>query len=180
MRIPSICAILAAATILSFPVPGRAESYDHLKGRSMQYLVYCQSVLMQQYKLGSYQHFHWSQPDGQLIFSDHGVVKVIATVQFVGDVSKKSNTWLWAWANNSFLDRLKAASLRVRAYGVQHAYSQLTQAEWSADQEDGWDMTAIAATLLKARGAYRTEDGNGFVYMIITDIRWANTPKAAR
>jgi hypothetical protein len=38
---------------------------------------------------------------------------------------------------------------------------------------DGWEMTSVAAFLLKAKGAYRSPDERGFTFMILTDVRWA-------
>jgi hypothetical protein len=36
-----------------------------------------------------------------------------------------------------------------------------------------WQMTAVSAFLLKAKGAYRSPDERGFTFMILTDVRWA-------
>jgi len=37
-------------------------------------------------------------------------------------------------------------------------------------------MVSIAAFLLSARGAYRTPKGNGFTFMVMTNVRWASWP----
>lgn len=150
-----------------------AAGDDQLVAQAVNYLKAVQARTTATYRLSSYQHYHWSQDNGQLIFSDRGKAKVIADVQFVGDVSSLSHTWLWAWANPSIIDKITRSAKRVREYGRIHKFDALTDAEWKADQSDGWDMTAVTAMLTGAIGAYRTEDDNGYTFMVITRIRWA-------
>ncbi|WP_432472929.1 DUF6882 domain-containing protein [Amphritea sp. HPY] len=133
-----------------------------------------QESLMQEYNLSDHKRFNWDQESGSLIFSSDGDPTVIAQVQFVGSVSTQSDTWLWSWANTTVLDNVKNQMHRVREYGDAHGYSALTADQWSADEIDGWEMTSVTARILKARGAYRTRTDNGFTYMVITEIRWAN------
>jgi hypothetical protein len=98
---------------------------------------------------------------------------VTADIQFVGSISTVSDTWLWSWANDSVDPELAASMVTVRDYGNEHGFSQLTVKKWHAHEVDGWEMTAIAALLLKARGAYRSPAEDGFTFMVMTDVRWA-------
>ena len=50
---------------------------------------------------------------------------------------------------------------------------KLACAYWSAEEEDGWEMAAVSAYLLKARGAYRSPEGHRLGFMIMTGVRWA-------
>lgn len=61
----------------------------------------------------------------------------------------------------------------VLNYGKEHGFSQLTTKKWHAHEVDGWEMTSVAAFLLKARGAYRFPSESGFTFMVMTDVRWA-------
>lgn len=146
-----------------------AESTEYLK----QKIAQCQS----EFNLGAHERFDWHQETGELIWSDAGVPRVVAKVQFVGSVSKKSNTWLWSWANPSILDGVKGDLLAVKAFGVKHQIEKLTTAKWPAEEVDGWEMTSIAAKLCGAKGAYRAPDANGFTFLIFTDISWATKPE---
>lgn len=150
-----------------------SPSFDVYAEACDSHLQHLQANLEHVYHLSHYEHFHWSQSDGQLIFSDHGKIKVVADVQFVGDISTISSTWLWAWANHTVLPKMKLGSIRVRNYGAKHGYGKLVKAEWDATQDDGWEMTAVAASILNAKGAYRSPGGNGFQFLVITDIHWA-------
>lgn len=141
---------------------------------SHNYLSERQDVLMAEYKLGEHKRFDWDQDSGSLVFSNDGVVAVIAKVQFVGSISTKSNTWLWSWANSTVQDNVKDQMHVIEAFGEKHEYEALTTDKWEGDEVDGWEMTSITAQLLNAKGAYRTSSDNGFTYMVITEIQWAN------
>ena len=39
-----------------------------------------------------------------------------------------------------------------------------------AEEVDGWEMTAISAYLLKAKGAYRVPTGKTFSFMLFMEI----------
>jgi hypothetical protein len=173
----SIAAIVTASgpAAAADPAP-----FDRFTAESVNHLMTLQNNLERNFHLGRYQHYHWSQNYRQLLFSDNGSVKVVCTVQFVGDVSKISHTWLWAWANSSVLPSMKKGAFDVKQYGIAHHYSALTTAEWPADDNAGWDMTAIAAKVLHAKGAYRSPGKHGDEFMVITDIRWAKPGRHAK
>src|SRR5712675_1358664 len=72
------------------------------------------------------------------VFSDGGKPRVVADIVFVGSVSTRSNTWLWSWANDSYLENVKSRMREVRQYGAKHRLLQLAAAHWSATEQDGW------------------------------------------
>lgn len=153
---------------------------DALTKDASKYLTAQQAAMRRDFEIGRYSHYHWRQDTGEVVFSDAGVPKVIARFQVVGDVSKKSKTWLWAWGNRTVDPKLAVAAGRVRDYGETHGLRKLTEAQWPAEEDDGWCMTAITAKLLGAKGAYRLPDleNGGALFMVFTDIRWA--PQARR
>jgi len=61
----------------------------------------------------------------------------------------------------------------VRAFGEAENISELTNAELPDDEYLGWGLTAVAAKLLGAKGAYRCPGKNGFVYVVYSSIRFA-------
>ena len=65
----------------------------------------------------------------------------------------------------------------MKEYGLRRNFEKLITPKWTADQYDGWEMTAIASYLLKTKGAYRVPASNGklFSFMIFKNIRWADT-----
>jgi hypothetical protein len=151
----------------------RSEAFEDLVNTSRSYLTRCQKRLEREYLLGSWPRYDWSQVTRQLVFSDAGRPKVLANIQFVGSVSTESDTWLWAWNNDSITAELCESLSAVRDYGETHGLPHLTTAKWPAHEIDGWEMTGIAAFLLQAEGAYRTPGENGYAFMIITAVGWA-------
>jgi hypothetical protein len=68
---------------------------------------------------------------------------------------------------------------KVRAFGEAENISELTNAELPDDEYLGWGMTAVAAKLLGAKGAYRCPGKNGFVYVVYSSIRFAPSDASA-
>jgi hypothetical protein len=150
----------------------RSKAFEDLVATSQRYLVECQERLQQEYLLGSWPRYDWSQVTRQLVFSDGGQPKVLADVLFVGSISIESGTWLWAWHNDSITVEPREAVSTLRGYGKMHGLPHLTTAQWPADEIDGWEMTSIAAFLLQAKGAYRSPDEHGYLFMIMTAVNW--------
>ena len=151
-----------------------AAAFGVLVADAMTYLQEQQNALYTDFSLGRWQRYHWDQETGQLVFSADGHIRVIADIQFVGSVSTASNTWLWSWANPAFLPAVKQEVRRVRTYGAEHRYLKLVSACWPAEERDGWEMAAVAAFLLKAKGAYRSPHEHGFTFMVMTNVAWAH------
>jgi hypothetical protein len=151
------------------------EEFNQIIKESNSYMLEKIDKCVAEYKIGDYKRFDWNQQTGELVWSDSGVPKVIAKVQFVGSISTINNTWLWSWGNPTILADVKKDILKVKAYGEQHHLEKLTTAGWPAEEADGWEMTAIAAKLLEAKGAYRApnSNGHGFTFLIIKEMDWA-------
>ncbi len=150
------------------------EAFGTLLSDAVAYLRERQDQLFSRYNLGGYPRYDWNQETGQLIFSEGGRARVVADIQFVGSISTRSHTWLWSWANQSILESVKQRVRTVRAYGDEHRYLKLASACWTAEEVDGWEMTAITAYLLGAAGAYRSPDDRGFSFLAITNADWAH------
>ncbi len=87
-------------------------------------------------------------------------------------VSTETETWLWAWDNDSVAAELRNALLKVREYGETRGFPHLAIPKWHAHEVDGWEMTATAAFLLEAKGAYRSRNESGYTFMIMTAVGW--------
>src|SRR5215470_11480726 len=154
-------------TSISLP---RSKAFEDLVSTSQGYLAECQEALRQEYLLESWPRYDWSQVTRQLVFSDGGRPKVVADIQFVGSVSTETETWLWAWNNDSVAPELCKALLKVREYGEANEFPHLTIPKWHAHEIDGWEMTAITAFLLKAKGTYRSHSESGYTFMMMTAV----------
>jgi hypothetical protein len=132
-----------------------------------------QDRLEQEFFIGRHKRWDWDQERAELIFSSDGVPAVIARIEFVGSISSKSDTWLWSWANPGVLNSVKERMATLWQFGEQEDFPHLTVPKWSAEEIDGWEMAAVAAHILDARGVYRTPSDTGFTFLLLTEVRFA-------
>ena len=143
-----------------------------------EYLTACQDKLKAEFSLGEYERFEMVDGGRGLEFHAGGVAYVRAEVQFVGSVSRSTGTWLWGWANDEVDPEVIRDMGDVRLYGESQGIWQLTTPKWEADQVDGWEMAAIAAYILRARGAYRAPYEHVFSYLTFRSVEWLRSPPA--
>jgi hypothetical protein len=148
-------------------------SFENLSKKGYEYLNEQQAICEKKYGIGAYENWFYDQLTGELTFSDQGVKKLIIDYEEVGSVSEVTNTFLWAWANPHLEEGIKSEIIRVKEYGQKRNFEKLTNPKWTADQYDGWEMTAIASYLLQTKGAYRVPNAENklFSYMIFKNIR---------
>jgi hypothetical protein len=140
----------------------RGESpYEHYVHEACEQVKERQDEITRDYKLAEWERYDRDQDRQELVFSHRGVPQVIAKVQFVGSYSKRSNTWRWAWANDTVLPDMKADVVQVKELGTKKGWRRLTAPQWPATEQDGWDMTGVTLRVLnaKARIARRMKTG---------------------
>jgi hypothetical protein len=111
-----------------------------------------------------------SQDSGELVFSLADGMKAVASAQIIGTYNTDDHTWLWAWANSSIEDKLKADALKVRKYGEEHHVDRLTQSKWTGTEDDAWAMVAVAVKLCGEQGAYRGPAGPTKVFIAFGEV----------
>jgi len=143
------------------------DAYATLVGGCLERLKTAQRALIEQFGLGEWERWDWDMGSQELVFSHAGQRRVIASVTFVGTHATDSGTWMWAWANDSLPEHVRAALGEVKSAGQECGFRRLVQGHWPADEDDGWAMTAYACEVLGGLGAYRTPSDRGHVYMVI-------------
>jgi hypothetical protein len=123
------------------------------------------------WRFGEAETWAFSQDDGLLVFTfAHGLVAQ-CPAQIIGTFNANDQSWLWAWANPSIERSLAANALKLRAYGEQHGLARLTTPRWTGAENDAWAMTALAAKLCDAQGAYRGPSGPTSVFLTFGEVR---------
>ena len=154
--------------------PQVSAEFRDLVGEACEWTSNRQDALKRVFEIGTYERFDWYQEKGIIVFSTAGSPRVVADIQFAGSISRLTRSWLWAWNNDSFLEPVARASEHVRHEGESAGYLRLTQAQWHADETDGWEMTSIQALWTGAEGVYRTPSGpSGSTFMTLSNVRWA-------
>jgi len=131
------------------------------------------------FELGSFDRYDIDQDTGTITFSGGREESVVGDIQVVGTWAYKRNSWRWAWANSSILEPLTTASAATRDFGEEHELSELTEATWTAEEEDAWAMTAITAYLSQAEGAYRCPDAPSYIFVVYFNMRSVGSAASA-
>ncbi|MGN6293919.1 MAG: DUF6882 domain-containing protein [Chitinophagaceae bacterium] len=142
------------------------KAYDYLNNQ--------QALFQKMYSIDWYEDWFYDQLTGELTFSK--IKKLIIRYESVGSVSFRSNTWLWAWDNPHLEEKIRSEITKVRDYGIKRDFGKLITPKWEADEYDGWEMTAISAYLMQAKGAYRipASDNSLYSFMLFKEIQWAD------
>jgi hypothetical protein len=170
--------LIAFLSVLLFPAPfvgqtNNDKAYQKFLDKATDYFEASVTGVNEEYQLGRYR-WDLDQTSGKLIFSENGTPKVIANVQIVGSYSTSSHTWKWSWANETVLKEMKKEIEKVKRYGEQRGFKELTTSQFECDEDYGWTLTAAAAYVLKYKGSYRGPIDNGYVFMLMSDIKWAD------
>lgn len=145
--------------------------YENFLSEALEHLSEANEKADRFFGIGSYARYEYDLHRGEIWWSSEEGPKVRAKAMPVGTLSQTSHTWLWSWANPHF-DEIDTSPLeRVTEFGRTEDILKLTDAQWEADECDGWGMTAISASLLKMQGGYRCPD-QCFLYLIYRDVEF--------
>ena len=153
------------------------EEFEEFRAQTFDSLVQINELCKQEFRIGSWQRWDYELEAGTLTFSNDGVPRVMATIQAVGSTSNKSGTWMWGWANQSLPAKVTDQLYRLKQFGERENLSQLTEATFTADEELGWEMAAIATRILEGKGVYRCPSKNGFLFLVFMDICFIDTDR---
>jgi hypothetical protein len=147
------------------------STYSDILRQSREYLLKQQDNLKQKYGLDDYLQMDFEQETGQMIFTMMGGKQAIMKFHVVGSISDRSRTWMWSWDNPYMLEHVTGEILKVRAFGEENGIEKLTSPRWPANDDDGWEMTAIAAWVLKSKGAFSFLSDEMMVFVVFENIR---------
>ncbi len=119
-------------------------------------------------RYGQHSRWDWDDEAITLTFSDQVLPTLRIDVTLVG--STEGDSWEWSWANSNYETRSKLGMEKVRDFGQTNGFDKLTSAFLDADEFTGWEMTAVAAHILDALGAYRFPTEQGYCYLLYRKI----------
>ncbi len=151
-----------------------AEQFSDFRHAAVHDLMGLNKKCDEDFHINSWPRWDYDLERGTLTFSQDKMPKVIASIQVVGTTSTTEGTWLWGWANENMPKTVTKAIEKVRVFGEAQNLAELTQSSCPDDEYLGWAMTAIAARVLEAKGAYRCPGHDGFVYLLFSSIRFAS------
>jgi hypothetical protein len=126
------------------------------------------------WRLGEEESWNVDQDTGQIVFEFSDGTVASAPVQIVGTFNAGDNTFMWGWDHPSVDPALQASASRVKAFGEEHGFRELTTQTVSCTEKRAWEYTALAMRLAEASGAYRAEAAPGtYVFMTFGELRLA-------
>jgi hypothetical protein len=143
------------------------KNFEEFKNECVRHLSSLQDEFTKLYDIGSYEHWFYDHAKGAFHFqSDDGRNLYFQYID-VGSYSTKRNTWMWSWNNQTTPKHVAKGLEKVRAYGEAKNFDELTTGLLNnGDEYTGWALTAIAAKLLNAFGAYRVSQEHLHIYFI--------------
>jgi hypothetical protein len=156
------------------------DQFKEFRHNAFHELMALNARCKREFSIGSWERWEYDADSGTLTFSDEEGPKVIADVQVVGTTSTRSQSWLWGWANESVPPARTAQLTLVRKFGETELLPDLTKPESPDSVDHGWELTAVTAKIIGARGAYRAPRASGgYTYYVYTDIHVAGEPRAS-
>lgn len=154
--------------------PSYSAEWDELSEMARQYASECQEHIVEEFSLEKWERFDYSEETASLVFSSAGKPRVGMTARVVGSWSERDKTWLWSWANDRLLPEAVESMQWLRLFGEQHGFERLKTPRWPAEQADGWEMACIACLLLQGEGVYRAPDGDGALFLVMSEPEFAD------
>jgi hypothetical protein len=81
-----------------------------------------------------------------------------APAQILGSFNAASESWLWAWANDSILPEMSRDARAVRDWGQVHGHRALTEPKVHGDASTAGALVALAVRITRATGYYKGGD----------------------
>lgn len=154
-------------------IPASHREYNELLRACMAEVNVKNMALRADYGFGTIDRWDIDQQVGDLIFSEEGRPQLICKIVMLGSFSSVSQTWMWGWANPSFVEALTKDTEGVKKYGEEKGIEDLVTPKTEATEDETWALGSFACRILGGRGMYRGETDNGFVLMMITEIERA-------
>lgn len=125
-----------------------------------------QKEFNKKYKIDDYENWYYRQATEILTLST-GENEINFKYIPVGTFSNKSKTWMWAWENSHSIEKSKFDTLKVKEFGTQVKFKELTAGHFESDEYIGWELTAMANHILGGIGGYRVESDQLEKYFLI-------------
>jgi hypothetical protein len=128
-----------------------------------------------EYGLGNYKNWHFDQLTEKLQFLNESQNPIVeANVIVIGSYMSESNSWKWAWANESFTPTIREKSKLLIGLTELTGIGLFSEEEtvFVEDESMAWELGAFSVKYLSALGLYRipSKDGNQFIYLSLTSL----------
>lgn len=152
-----------------------ASEFEAFVDAAVDELSRKQDALISEHDFGDFERWSFDQTSEKLEMFDAADMKIIeADVINIGSYARQSNTWKWAWSNESVLPALREKSMRLKALErITGRRMFVVPNAFQLDEECmAWELAAIGVQHLDAMGVYRAPHESGLhTFLAITAIR---------
>jgi hypothetical protein len=144
------------------------KKFEKYANKAYQKLSKSQDNFRAEYHIDNYENWFYNQSCETLrLYSKDKEIyfKYIP----VGTFSRKTNTWMWAWAKRDSVEPRKFRTLKVKKFGEKKKYDNLINAHFDGDKYTGWELTSIAFDIIGGVGTYRAISEHLEIYFLLTE-----------
>ena len=165
--------LLCTALVACLPARSevKPEPPQQFIERSYAALQNLQAVNDSSWKMQEAERWSVDQKAGRIMFVFRDGTTASAPVQVVGSFSPQNNSFMWAWANPSLDERLTRASRAAKAWADANSVSKWANRSFPSSEAEAWEITAVAARLDGAMGAYRAPTGGPVVFLVFGEVK---------
>lgn len=151
------------------------EEFEKYLDSCIEELEKKQEYLSSTYKLGEFEKFSFDFDNEEIHFSNNGKVEVIANIIPIGSFNKKSETWMWGWANEAFNDSLREKSLKLKELAEITGFEMFENEMAEIEEDMAWEITGMSVNLLNSEGAYRGPANKTLYFYSLSNVSKVNT-----
>jgi hypothetical protein len=149
-----------------------ATTFEELAERSVESLTI--KLELHRWWLENYDEWNLQQDDGTLVVrtSPRGEpIEARAPAQIIGSFNRLDGTWLWAWDNPSIAESLKRDARRVKQFGEEKSFTELTTPKVATDLQGALRFAAIASHVCAAQGVFSAAIGETYLYINFGEVK---------
>lgn len=136
--------------------------FDELE-RKQQYLI-------DNYDLGNFDRFEYDFEKEEIYFLNNGIIEVQANIIPIGSFNSDSKTWMWAWANEAFPEKLREKSANLKQLELITGFEIFGNEMADIDEDMTWEIAGMALNHLDFQGVYRGPANNTEYYYAMEKI----------
>lgn len=137
--------------------------YDKLEAKS--------AILFGEYKIGTYDKYWFDQDMQTLQFKNGNNVEIEFEFICIGTLAHKKDTWMWAWANESFSDEIRKKSEALKSLKLLTGYDLFESSGFVCDKEMAYELTAMGVETLNSLGMYKIPGEKSDLFLALKGVK---------
>ena len=146
------------------------RDYTEFAQLELNKLIKIQDKFKEKYKTDLFENWFYESECSILRLYNNDEDEIFFKYIPIGTFSKNSETWMWAWYNESSIEPNKNETLRIKQFGIENNYQKLIDGTFRSDEFDGWEFLSISFPILNGIGVYKVNSDNLEKYMLLTEV----------